>query len=260
MKKLLIAGVALTGLVAAPVQAADMPLKAPPVAALFNWTGCYLGANVGGGWTGQSHTHGDPLPDPATFQIAPIDIGTSGSGAVAGGQIGCNWQASSHFVLGIEADGSWSGVRASGAAGPIASFPGPGFELGSIATANNRFDWLSTVRGRLGMAADRALIYVTGGVAFAEINSSANESFVSGNNNPGVLTSTKTGWVVGAGLEYAMTSNWILRGEYLFHRFGGDVFVAPNIGNGAPFGVRYTTGQTNLNVARVGVSYKFGGP
>lgn len=263
MNNSLIAGAALAALTSASVMAADMPLKAPPTAAMYSWTGCYIGANVGGGWIDHSNTHGDPLPDPVTFQVSPLNIDTRGRGVIGGGQAGCNWQASPNFVAGVEGDFSWSGVRQHGSLAPVPSFPPGNFNFpfqGSVATATNSIHWLSTIRGRLGMAADRVLIYATGGVAFAEVNSSANVSFPTGNNNPGALTSTKTGWVAGAGLEYALTSNWILRGEYLFHRFDGDAFTAPNIGNGPPFGFRYTTGSINLNVARIGASYRFGGP
>lgn len=129
MKKLSLAGIALIALVAGPAMAADLPMRGPvytpppPAVVFYNWTGCYIGANVGGGWTHNSNTFGEPLPDPVAYGFAPINIGTNGSGVVAGGQAGCNWQAAPNFVVGIEGDFSWSGVKGEGTAGPIESVP-----------------------------------------------------------------------------------------------------------------------------------------
>ncbi|HEX5242426.1 MAG TPA: outer membrane beta-barrel protein [Tepidisphaeraceae bacterium] len=110
-----------------------------------------------------------------------------------------------------------------------------------------------------GVAHDGDLVYVTGGAAWARIATTADEVFLTGVNNPGTLTSTKTGWVFGGGLEYAMTANWIVRGEYLHHQFSGDVFVGPRVPTLPTFSVQYVTNRTNVSVARVGLSYKFGG-
>ncbi len=141
-------------------MAADLPVRGPvytppPAVAIYNWSGCYIGANVGGGWTSNSNTFGDPLPDPVTYGFVPMNIGTNGSGVVAGGQAGCNLQVASNFVVGIEGDLSWSGVKGEGTAGPIESIPpGAGFVAGSVATSTHKVAWVGTVRGRAGVAFD----------------------------------------------------------------------------------------------------------
>jgi outer membrane immunogenic protein len=265
MTKLWLAGIALTALVAGPAMAADLPVRGPvysppPAVALYNWSGCYIGANVGGGWTSNSNTFGDPLPDPVTSGFAPINIGTNGSGVVAGGQAGCNLQVASNFVVGIEGDFSWSGVKGEGTVGPIESIPVPGAFPGSFATSTHEVAWVGSVRGRAGVAFDRLLVYVTAGVAFANLKTTADEVFLTGVSNPGSLDANRIGWVGGVGLEYAVTYNWIVRGEYLYHQFASDTFVGNRVPVLPTFGVEYSTGRTNLSVARLALSYKFGDP
>jgi outer membrane immunogenic protein len=265
MKKHLLAGVALAALIAGPAIAADLPVRAPayapppPAVVYYNWTGCYIGANVGGGWT-KSNTFGYPLPDPVTAGFVPMDVGTNGSGVVAGGQAGCNLQVASNFVVGIEGDFSWSGVKGEGTVGPIESTPVPGLFPGSFATSTHEVAWVGTLRGRAGVAFDRLMIYVTGGLAWASLKTTADEVFLTPVSNPGSFDSTRIGWVGGVGLEYAVTYNWIVRGEYLYHQFAGDTFIGARLPVLAGAGVEYTTGRTNLSVARLALSYKFGAP
>ena len=267
MKKLLLAGISLTALVAGPAMAADLPVRAPaympppPAVVYYNWSGCYIGANVGGGWT-KSNTYGNPLPDPVAYGFVPMDVSTNGSGVVAGGQAGCNLQVASNFVVGIEGDISWSGVKGEGTVGPIESIPaGQNYVPGSFATSTQEVMWLGTVRGRAGVVFDRLMVYMTGGVAFAGIKTTADEVFpVTGVSNPGSLDANRIGWVGGVGLEYAVTYNWIVRGEYLYHQFASDTFVGNRVPVLPTFGVEYSTGRTNLSVARLALSYKFGDP
>src|SRR6185369_10789168 len=80
-------------------SAADLPRKAPaaPPPPVFSWTGFYIGAHFGGGWSSSSVT-GNPLPDPVSYGFVPINIDTDGSGVVGGGQIGYNWQVTPFFL------------------------------------------------------------------------------------------------------------------------------------------------------------------
>ena len=266
MKKFLLAAAVLTALTVGSAMAADLPMRAPaytpppPVTAIYSWTGCYIGANVGGGWTSNSNTFGDPLPSPAARGFVPINVGTNGSGVVAGGQAGCNLQVAPNFVVGIEGDFSWSGVKGEGTVGPIESIlPGEPFVPDSLATSTQKVAWVGTVRGRAGVAFDRLLVYITAGVAFANLKTTADEVFP-GVSNPGSLDANRIGWVGGVGLEYAVTYNWIVRGEYLYHQFASDTFVGYRVPVLPTFGIEYTTSRTNLNVARLAVSYKFGDP
>jgi outer membrane immunogenic protein len=226
----------------------------------YDWTGFYIGLHAGGGW-GRGSVIGDPLPSPVTYGFVQQNIPVNGSGGVAGGQVGYNWQVSPAFLLGVEADASWSGIRGTGAVGPIQSIPpGAVYVPGSIASASRNIDWLGTVRGRVGYTSGRFLGYATGGIAWAGVKDAADEAFLTGVNNPGSSSSTKTGWVVGGGLEYAVTNNWILRGEYLHYDLTGDSFIGARVPVLPTFGVLYTYDRTRLDVVRVGIDYKFGGP
>jgi len=147
VKKLLVAA----ALIAPPccATAADLSVRAPvyrplsPALAVYGWSGCYLGAQ-GGGAIGQSRHDTDfgSTSDPYTI-----------SGGLAGGTVGCNYQVS-QWVLGLEGDFSWTNKR--GSAIELAPFP-------ATFTSQTRENWLGTVRGRVGFAADRWLFYVTGG-------------------------------------------------------------------------------------------------
>src|SRR3977135_2465904 len=137
MKRFLLGSVGLAAMIAGPAMAADMPLKAPPPVAIFSWTGCYVGAHVGG-------KSGRGTPTAGSMTV---------SGALGGGQIGCNYQVGT-WVFGIEGDGSV--VQADGQTNGL--FPAnPAFRLQTTE------HWLATARGRLGYAQDKWLLYVTGG-------------------------------------------------------------------------------------------------
>jgi len=263
MKRALVA-VMLVAAVVGMANAADMPMKAPPSAVAYGWTGFYIGAHVGGGWIRDAGTIGDPLPSPAAYGFERIVIPGDGSGVVGGGQIGYNWQVTPSFLLGIEADFSGSGLKAYGKFGPpIPSIPrGQPYEAGSFGIASRDVDWLASVRGRVGLTWDRVLAYVTGGAAWVKINYSADELFNPGGtvSNPGSLSSTRMGWVAGGGFEYAWTSSWSIRAEYLHYDFDGATFVGNRVPTLPTFGVQYTPDRTQIDVVRAGINYKFGGP
>ena len=184
------------------------------------------------------------------------------SGFTGGGQAGYNWQTGA-MVLGVEADIEAFRLRAS----TIGTFQFPSTLPGGLGGAPSFFtpassvstDWLSTGRGRLGWANDHWLLYATGGVAVT--NASVNQTIAL--QVPFVwnasASSTRVGWTVGAGFEYAMTRNWSVKGEYLYLDFGnlnGVGVLTP-----AFAGFVYTN-STHLtaNIARVGVNYHFGAP
>jgi outer membrane immunogenic protein len=200
-----------------PPPRTQAPLYAP--ARVYDWSGFYVGINGGGGWGNSNY-------DFVGAGLGSTDIGVSG--ALVGGTIGANYQAGA-AVFGIEGDLDWSNIRGSAAC--------------PVGTCETRNHWLSTVRGRLGYAADRFMPYVTGGVAFGGVRA----------NVPGVgaASDTRTGWTVGGGIEYAMLNNWSAKLEYLYVdlcRFdcGGACGVAPP-----------TNVDLRTHVARVGLNYKF---
>ena len=225
MKRIVLAG-ALVLASFAPALAADLPPPAPvpyvPVARAFSWTGFYLGLNGGYGF-GQS-----------TWNSA---IGTVGGfatdGGLAGGTAGFNYQWG-QFVAGIEGDFDWQNLRGSQTNGPC-------FAVGSCATASN---WITTIRGRAGFAANRALIYVTGGAAFTDIKPSLAALPFGGGNEPG--------WTAGGGVEFAMTDSWTVKAEYLYAKFQNATCPFSSCGAAAP-----ATVSLNENIVRVGVNYLF---
>jgi outer membrane immunogenic protein len=176
--------------VSSTAMAADL---VEPVAAMpYSWTGFYIGAQVGGGWN-DSRWSGDTFP---TFN-------TNGSGAVYGGQIGYNYQID-QFVIGIEGDLAGSSVK-----GDNQCAGGPG------SNCQTKQDYLASVRGRLGYAIDRVLIYGDGGVAFTKYKfretQPFQQSFDGGN---------RVGWTAGLGAEYAFTDHWTAGVEWNYYDFG----------------------------------------
>lgn len=204
MKKFLLASASLIALGAfAPAGAADLAAarytKAPPVpAALYNWTGFYIGGF--GGYA--SENSGDPKIQ----------------GGFAGGTIGYNWQAS-NIVFGLEADGGWADVKASVTG--VTAVPGVGLVA---ATVSSKADALGTVRGRVGVAFDQVLLYATGGYAWIDNKISMSAL--------GVTLSDShfhSGWTVGAGIEAFFAPQWSVKGEYLYRSFGSeDYFGVPS--------------------------------
>lgn len=239
---------------AGAASAADMrmPLKAPPpVAAVYNWTGFYVGGNVGYSWGRATTDQTDTTTSTATTQLfrgfpatgAPLANGaevglpalgafpqvvtttasaaTSGrarvDGVVGGGQFGYNWQVDRSWLLGIEADFQASGERGSFSVCAVATCAA-GTAFGS---ASHELKWLGTLRGRVGiLPMDRVLLYATGGLAYGNIES----SYVTGiNGQPLVALSsntTRAGWTVGAGAEGAIDRNWTIKLEYLYVDLG----------------------------------------
>lgn len=211
MKRLFIAGLAAGILASTPSLAADRPVyKAPPAyAPIFTWSGCYIGSHSGWGW---ARSELDPTtPGAFTARVDP-------DGWFSGGQIGCNWQTTPNWVWGIEGDLSVAHIHASG------PFDAPVAFL----TYDSRIRSLGTARVRAGYAVDRALLYVTGGVAGASNRARA----LFGGVVLATDTETHFGWTIGAGVEWALWNNWSAKVEYLYmdlgtQNYGSAGFTAP---------------------------------
>ncbi|WP_457115404.1 outer membrane protein [Methylobacterium sp. JK268] len=272
---MLAAGAMLT---ASTAFAADLPRRAvPPVVApvpVFTWTGFYVGANAGYGFTtGESRNRN------AAFAIDDADIGTPGgsfrfnnrgqNGFTGGLQVGANYQFTpgSGFVVGVEADAQYlaSGRRRSGviAGANTALNPNVVF-FDPRATAG--MEYFGTVRGRAGYAFDRTLVYATGGYAYG---GGSDNRFGGATDN----AQMRTGWTAGGGVEYALpTSSFLnvfgasavtlkLEGLYVnVERNKGLALLAVNTQTGDLFlrtPDRRTLGD-DFAVIRAGVNYKFG--
>lgn len=281
-----IAGSALLfGVVAA--NAADMAVKARPMpvaAQPFSWTGFYVGANVGGAWTPSSGGSDGGFLFPGYIVLPPVagvitlipgQTGTLAgdgrrSGVIGGGQIGYNWQVQ-QFVLGVEADAVGSGLKG-GSASASRTLGAPLFAPAVTQTVTVDFghiDWMASFRGRAGVTVDRALFYVTGGAAVAEIGGSRTTVV----NGPGIAlpagtftatnggSTTRWGWTVGGGIEWAFNPNWSLAGEYRYTDFGSRsvTFTVPD-GLGGVFATGTSSSRLTVEQATVRVNYRFGGP
>ena len=290
MNKLLIATTAAVALATVGTAgAADLPVKARAVAPIWSWTGCYVGANVGGTrlpTTADLSPGGSYLNAPGTNPPPNLqgsgDIATdipalshsyamTPSGWEAGGQVGCNaqWGAA---VLGVEGDWQWTHTAASADAA-YAAFPNVGNPAFIDAAHTEHVDvtqrWFATARVRAGFTpAERVLIYGTGGVAWANFQSNAVVAFgtvpvfgvFNGATHVGSTSSNQLGWVAGGGVEWAVTNNWSVKAEYLYLRFDAFSYASPLIAAAAPFAPGYawnTTITPREHVLRLGVSYKF---
>lgn len=189
MKKIAFLAAALFALgFSASANAADVPVRGPVYKAapapVFNWTGFYIGGHVGYGW-------------------AEDNAGNTADGFLGGLQAGYNWQFSRNFVFGLETDFAWTDVTSA---------------------ANVSLNYVGTVRGRLGYAADNLLIYGTGGYAYTKLSTGL----------------TGDGYALGAGLEWALNRSWSAKVEYMFH----------NLDFGA-------AGDIDLHTVKLGVNYRF---
>jgi outer membrane immunogenic protein len=196
----LLLAIGATAASAADIGAPAPPYTPPPAytATAFNWAGPYIGVLGGYGW--------------ANFNDG---AGTTGNGWLAGGYLGYNWQVDS-WVYGLEADAMWSGIR------------------GTNANVDN-LNYLTTVRGRLGVAVDNWLFYGTAGAAIAGGTT----------NNGASASATHTGWVVGAGVEAALTESVTGRVEYNYVDLNTRGYA-----NGV-------TASPNAHVVKIGLGIKF---
>jgi outer membrane immunogenic protein len=240
-------------------NATDLALKAPEPPP-YQWTGCYAGLNLGGGISG---TNFSSSVDPGTHLLGvdPGVVAASGGGgfndigALGGGQTGCNWQNGT-FVLGLEGDFDYfrSNPKFSNNTNTLSDGVTP-FTVGQSLTT----DFLATIRPRIGMAADRNLAYVTGGVAFTHVGYT--ENYSDGAAPPGAGTATVSrylvGWTAGAGWEYAFADRWTVRAEYLIAGFP-TISTAGAITDAAG-GSNALRGSANVTIqlVRAGVNLKF---
>jgi outer membrane immunogenic protein len=262
MKLRTVGGLAISALlIATPLSiasAADMALKAPPPppAPVNSWTGCYLGINGGGAWAKDGNTLVNFTSD--GYDLGPNFHNNTASSFVGGFQGGCNYQAAS-WVLGVEGDFDWTSLKHSNSGILLAG----GIPFGvSLTSTNDDLKWLASARARLGYAFGNFMPYVTGGAAWSDttFNGFVTNNLLAPGTGPGPYSANqiRSGYVVGGGIEYMATHNWLLRAEYLYYGFGGETFVGANNPSFVPgaAGV-FSYSRENISVLRAGLSYKF---
>jgi outer membrane immunogenic protein len=239
MQKALLSGVCAVALCTSAF-AADLPAKpsykSPPLAPapVFSWSGCYVGGNLGYGH--ESRTWSGTATTPTTMFVSQR---TSGDGFVGGGQLGCDYQWS-NVVFGIA--GMWDASDVS-KSNSVNGIPG--------AFLRDKVKSFETVTGRIGWAINRNLVYALGGGAWERVSGTIDGSGL------GLATEThswsNSGWVVGAGWEYAFTNNLSAKIEYDYMDFANKTVSYP-ITSAGP--VQFS--RQNLQTILVGLNYRFG--
>jgi outer membrane immunogenic protein len=257
MRKILLASIAGAALLAlAPAHAADLgrpvykapPPVVPPVP-FFSWTGCYIGGHIGGGWGRKDFTDS---PDELFFEPAE-SVHVDTSGFLGGGQVGCDWQLTPNWVIGIEGAAAWADLKGDASVSP---------DQFLTETFHAKTDFLASVTGRIGWAWDRWLLYAKGGVAWDRDKYDIDFAF-SGEvaciidkpcpEPPLAASETRTGWTVGGGVEWAFWNNWSAKLEYNFYDFGTHrVDFVDTLGQTFPIDV-----DQRIHTVKFGINYRF---
>jgi outer membrane immunogenic protein len=264
MKRVLIGLMSTAAIAGGTALAADVApyYRAPPVAVAvvvpYTWTGFYVGANVGGAWT-DTNALWQPLPTSAAFGVFPIAGNTGGASAIGGIQAGYNWQVAPTWVVGIEGDWSWASAGSSVTAPWIVN-PTGGAVPGSFTTMSSTLDWVSSLRARLGyLVTPNLMLYGTAGGALGKVDyAAANGGGAIPYGTSTAFSRTQGGWVAGGGLEWMITPNWLLRGEYLYYSLDNSPSVVAGSVTPTALGPSgYSWSNTNVSVGRAALSYKF---
>ncbi len=218
-------------------SAADLPLKAAPMyVPTSNWSGPYVGVHIGVG----THTGLCQIAGASDYGCVAGDTAddgrTKGTGLLAGVHGGYDWQ-DRNFVYGIAADWTWTNIKSKGYGGS-----------GSM-NYQSKVDWLASFRGRMGLAVDNTMVYVTGGVALGKFVDSTNQgaSFAQTRSN------TAIGWVAGVGVEHKINRNWSIAAEYLHYDFAA-IEEGSYLVGGSTYNHRF---DHVIDVGRVALNYRF---
>jgi outer membrane immunogenic protein len=291
MKKIIVVTAAIAMLGAAPALAADLPMKAKPMmpAPVILWNGWYVGIN--GGYAGGNNTGTESVVSGTAFPIigagtplynSPNHFRDPTEGALGGAQVGYNWQTATNFVLGVEADIQGADIK--GSVGCIlacntntttiprfAGFP----VVFSNDSYSQKLDWFGTVRGRVGYANGPTMVYLTGGLAYGDVERTGavngvtlnlrgiRNSFIGSYDHSDV----RVGWTAGVGAEGKLFNDphWSVKGEYLYVDLGNSTDTFSTTFQPAPGGnpgagqaaVRTDSMATRDHIFRLGVNYSF---
>lgn len=247
MKRVLLATVGLVALVTSPALAADLPArtytKAPAmIAAIYDWSGFYLGLNGGGASSRKCWTNTNTLGTPTVPNVA--EGCHDATGGFVGGQMGYRWQ-SSNWVFGVEAQGDWADLKGSNASTFIPR-----------ATNQSKVDAIGLFTGQIGYAWNTVLLYLKGGAALTDDKYNGLAAGVPFDQ----ATETRLGGAIGTGLEMSFAPNWSVGVEY-DHLFMGNRNVTFNTTAPLPGGLsRIDNVKQDVDMGSVHVNYRWGGP
>jgi opacity protein-like surface antigen len=282
VKKLIVASVVIAAVaLSAPVRAADFPpysVAKGPIVGSFDWEGFYIGGHIGSATDNtnfsQTNVSWSSLPGgfPSSTSVSTGESGSLGSTNVNGGlQVGYNWLIPGSFLVGIEADISGTGLSATALTSP------PG-DPGAVASWTEKLDVYGSARARLGWVANNWLFYGTGGFGWAYDKftrnqltaplSNVNPPFVDTNALQAGSTVTSShfrpGWVVGAGIEWAVARTWTVKLEYLHFDTTSETLssghfslLGPGVNNPTSASVTANQGDLTIDTVRVGFNHTF---
>ena len=217
------------------VLAADLAIRKappPPLIPVYNWTGFYIGGNVGGAWeTGT-----------ITDDFFGVSFSRTRSGFVGGGQVGYNWQVSPNWVVGVEGMFDGTDIRSDTSTVVLTN--------GDVISASAKTDWIATVGARLGYAVNNWLWYGKAGGGWVHDSATVTDVQPNGDVFSVSVSDTRGGWMAGGGIEYGFTPNWTARVDYT-HIGLSDVtntglFVGDTI-----------TLSRHFDMVTAGINYKF---
>ncbi len=237
--------------IASSASAADLPVKAPPMVTppppVFNWSGFYVGGQVGYGW---GHGNTDSFNANTGAFVASAE--SNRNGWFGGGQIGYNYIFASHWLLGVEGDMAGGNIHGSGVNCASAT---------ACAQSDTKTSWFGTLRGRLGYTWNNWMLFGSGGGAW--VHHSTDRTILVSGALPAAVGSvassseTSTGWTAGGGAEWGFAPHWSAKLEYLYihydatNNFNYPAFPAAN---------RTNNSTDHLNIVRLGVNYLFNVP
>jgi outer membrane immunogenic protein len=247
-----------------PVLTKAPPVQSAPASPVYNWTGFYIGGNVGYGWSHRDFTN-TITGTLGAIQNSAINSGNDdGKGWLGGGQIGFNYEFLSHWVAGIEADIDVTDITSS----TFACFTALA-GITACGTRDTDVKDFGTVRGRLGYAVNNVLVYGTGGWAWGHGTNTTQVTCI-GPGCPGTSAVPPTspapasvdvnpnGWTAGSGVEWAFLPNWTIRAEYLHLQFDGVTEDRSKSGFfPGLFISTHVSSNVSIDVVRVGVNYLF---
>jgi outer membrane immunogenic protein len=249
---LLLGAVAMSTASAADLSIAPVykaPVAVPPA---FTWTGFYVGGYGGGGWGSE-----DPV-DINEYAGQTITNGTghiwrynTGSSFIGGGTIGFNYQWG-NIVLGLEGEAGYVHLSGSGA-----DPRSPGLD---VISSSQLGDWYGIAAGRIGYAWDRVLLYGKAGVVFTSVNANISDTCKALPCGPVTISASGSkdnvaSLAVGGGLEYALTNNWSIKGEYIYWSLNNHFLVTGVASNNASYSWDHSF--SGLHTLKLGVNYRF---
>jgi outer membrane immunogenic protein len=229
----------------------EMKQVAPAPVPECNWTGFYIGLNIGGQWGHSEDKDHDYNVGPPPFQDFDKPWGYDESGVVAGGQVGYNFQWN-WLVLGVEAEGGYMDLNGRG------DEPG---SPGDDTVGKSDSDFFTTIRGRLGVAFGHWLFYGTGGGIGVNYETTVIDDCNVFPCGASLIDAHKQefdwGWTAGGGIEYMLNCHWTIRAEYLRYELDKQDFSGTEFIRGTAFGDHDFKANTEGNIIRGALNYKF---